>query len=831
MGTAVTSGGGIGVVTAIGTETEVGQISEQVEEAGTTETPLQRRIDRLARWITVGMLAIAAITFVIGLLLGRSVEDMLLLAVALAVSAIPAGLPIVVTVALAIGVSRMARRHALIRKLPAVDTLGSCTTIVSDKTGTLTENRMTVQALYGGDRRFDLDDDNGDGDGTQIDTDDPVLHELLLVALLCNDAELDADGEGDGDGDGEGEGDGDGDGDDGDRSDDADSGTSPGGKGDPMEIALLAAGRKLGVNRDELAERHPLRDKVPFRTEQRFMATIHDPSDSDGEGPLVLVKGAPERVVDMCEHRRNADGDEEPIDRDALIEVSESLAEEGLRVLAMAVGRGEQAAEAVGSDDPSGLVFVGMTGLLDPPRPSATEAVDRCHEAGIRVIMVTGDHATTAATIGRRVHLGRSNRDDEPLAVRTGQELAELSDEELDAVLAEVDIYSRVAPDQKLRIVERLKAADEVVAVTGDGVNDAPALQAAHIGAAMGSGTDVAKETSDMVITDDDFASVYAAVEEGRTAFRNIRMATFFLLSTAAAEVILILATLALDWPLPLIPAQILWLNVATNGIADVALAFEPGEKALFRRRPRRSDEGILDRRLIERLVIVGVWLAIGTLAVYYWQRSIADEPLAMARTTTLTTLVLFQIVHVFNCRSEDVSVFRQVADRPSFQYPRAVTVERDRPRSSKRWVRARWTAAASPATHTASGSGSTAPQRRRPSPRRGFTVDGIVPGDRGAGMRRQVEPGRGIADLDVDLDRPIAGDRLEQLSDRRDRRLVADEQVRPAAGSSSSERPGPEIATSSPGTASGPTRSLRPGRAGRRRGSAPAARRRSTWV
>ncbi len=653
MGTAVTAGEGIGVVTAIGAASEVGQISEQVEEASTTETPLQHRIDRLARWITTGILVVAAVTFVIGLVLGRSMEEMLLLAVAMSVSAIPAGLPIVVTVALAIGVSRMARRNALIRNLPAVDTLGSCTTIVSDKTGTLTENRMTVRALYCGGRRFDLDDlDNqGDRDDT-LDADHPAVHQLLLVALLCNEAEL---------------------------SDVSDENDEDGldGKGDPMEVALLAAGRDLGLDRSELAERYPQRDKVPFRTEQRFMATVNDVPDDEGNGPLVLVKGAPERVVDMCDRIRDADGHEREIDRAAMIDVSESLAEDGLRVLAMAIGRGEQTAEAIHRDDPSDLVFVGMTGLLDPPRPSAIEAVDRCHEAGIRVIMVTGDHATTAATIGRQVHLGRDRarsaqrRDDtdssddqgdasERLPVRTGQELADIGDDELDQILAEVDVYSRVAPDQKLHIVERLKATGDVVAVTGDGVNDAPALQAAHIGAAMGSGTDVAKETSDMVVTDDDFASIHAAVEEGRTAFRNIRMATFFLLSTAAAVVLTILTTLALDWPLPLLPAQILWLNVVTNGVADVALAFEPGEKALFRRRPRRTDEGILDRHLVERLVIVGIWLAVGTLAVYYWQRSIADESLMMVRTTTLTTLVLFQKVHVFNCRSEDVSIFHQ---------------------------------------------------------------------------------------------------------------------------------------------------------------------------
>ncbi|MFN3219086.1 MAG: cation-translocating P-type ATPase [Acidimicrobiales bacterium] len=663
MGTAITSGEGVGVVVETGTGTQMGEISEQVEEAGTTETPLEARIDRLAKWITVAILGVAVVAFFVGLLIGRSVSDMLLLAVALAVSAIPAGLPVVVTVALAIGVNRMARRQALIRQLPAVDTLGSCSVIVSDKTGTLTRNRMTVQALACGDDRIAFTDEgrprlrreNDDGDDpTDVDVHEHrALHDTLLVGALCNDASLGDEDESDENGGG-----------------DADDGG--GESGDPMEIALLDGARRAGMDPGELARRHPERDRVPFVTERRFMATIHDVPD--GEGPLVAVKGAPERIAEMCDRRLTADGEEEPVDADDLLRTSEDLAVDGLRVLAMAIGRGERAADEIRGDDPHGLVFVGMQGLLDPPRDSAVGAVDACHDAGIRVLMVTGDHAATAAAIGHQIHIDRparfsGGRADETAGeddgsrrprVITGQEIAEFDDDELDRHLREVEIYSRVAPGQKMRIVDRLEETGEVVAVTGDGVNDAPALQSAHIGAAMGSGTDVAKEASDMVITDDDFASVYAAVEEGRTAFRNIRMATFFLLSTGAAEVLIILTALLLDWPLPLIPAQILWLNVVTNGIADVALAFEPGEKELYEQPPRPRDEGILDQRLLERLVIVGVWLAAGSLAVFYWQWHVIDADLVDARTATLTALVLFQMVHVFNSRSEDVSIFRK---------------------------------------------------------------------------------------------------------------------------------------------------------------------------
>jgi Ca2+-transporting ATPase len=433
-----------------------------------------------------------------------------------------------------------------------------------------------------------------------------------------------------------------------------------------MEVALLRAARDAGLSREELERRHPRRDVVPFRTERRFMATIHDVPEGE-EGPLVLVKGAPERVAAMCDRARGSDGADGDLDPERITRQNERLASEGLRVLAMAVARGEDAARAVHGDAPSGFAFAGMQALLDPPRESAVAAVDACHDAGIRVAMVTGDHASTAAAIGRQVHLDRpvahtavqeSEAREGSAEVREGRELADLSDKDLDTVLEKVNVYARVAPGQKLRLVERLKARDQIVAVTGDGVNDAPALEAAHIGAAMGSGTDVAKEASDMVITDDDFASVYASVEEGRTAFRNIRMATFFLLSTGAADVVIIVGALLLGWPLPLLPAQILWMNVVTNGIADVALAFEPGERDLFRRAPRPKREGILDERLLERLVLIGLWLAVGTLGMFWWQWAVLDEDLTTARTMALTTMVLFQKVHVFNCRSEYLSLF-----------------------------------------------------------------------------------------------------------------------------------------------------------------------------
>jgi Ca2+-transporting ATPase len=658
LGTGVTSGRARGVVVATGSDTGIGEIAEQVGESAEIETPLERRIRRLTRWITIGILGVAVVAMAVGLAAGRSFTEMLLLGIALSVAAIPAGLPIVVTVALALGVRRMARRHALIRQLPVVDTLGSTTVILTDKTGTLTQNRMTVRAistvtdtyLIGGDgettdgaiTRHDAasaassdTEDGAAGSGvadTVSVTENSPLWQALQVGALCNEASFATD-------------------EDGFRAD-----------GDPMEVALLVAAAKAGLDHDGLAERYPRVATVPFRTERRFMATIHEADD----GPLTLVKGAPETVLEMCDRRETGDGSDGNLDHDAVARAQEDLAAQGLRVLAGAVGRGDQTAETVRGDEPRGLAFVGLYGLLDPPRQSAIDAVDRCNEIGIRVIMVTGDHLRTATAIAEKTHVitgpaSEGVADADPDRARSGRDLRGLDEEALGEVIASVDVFARVEPGQKLQLVDALKEnAGEIVAVTGDGVNDAPALKSAHVGAAMGSGTDVAKDASDMVITDDDFASVLAAVEEGRTSFRNIRMATFFLLSTGAADVLIILAALAVGWPLPLLPAQILWCNVVTNGIADVALAFEPGERQLFRQPPRDPDAGVLNRLLLERLVIVGAWLAAGVL--FMFQRTAGPDManLEVARTAALTTLVLFQKVHVFNCRSEHVSIFRK---------------------------------------------------------------------------------------------------------------------------------------------------------------------------
>jgi magnesium-transporting ATPase (P-type) len=552
-----------------------------------------------------------------------------------------------------------------------VDTLGSTTVIISDKTGTITQNQMTVRQIFSGNNRYGVSGKGKSFKGKISRNDEPVelqqkspLWYTLLAGCLCNDAYIrnadDSDKhekeEGNNDR-GQNEG----------APEDEIPKVRTG--GDPMEVALLIAAIKAGMHLEEMREKYPRKDTLPFKTERRFMATFHESSD-EGES-LVLVKGAPEKILEMCGSRMNEENGD--LDREELIGQNEILAGEGLRVLAMAIGRGAENASAVRQDEARDLVFVGMQGMLDPPRPSAVEAVDNCHRSGIRVVMVTGDHARTASAIAEKTHLGypvlseRGNPAQESgeesakrLESYTGLQINRMDDAEFDSVLKTANVFARVEPLQKLRLVNRLKENNEIVAVTGDGVNDAPALKTAHIGAAMGAGTDVAKDASDMVITDNDFASVYAAVREGRTAFRNIRMATFFLLSTGAAVILIILSALVAGWPLPLLPAQILWCNVVTNGIADVALAFEPGEQALYDRSPRPPQEGVLNRVLLERLVLVGIWLAVGTLAMFWWKSGGTEANLEVARTAALTTLVLFQKVHVFNCRSESLSIFKK---------------------------------------------------------------------------------------------------------------------------------------------------------------------------
>jgi Ca2+-transporting ATPase len=628
MGTSVASGRGRGVVVSIGVETELGAIAQDIRAVERPETPLQRRMERFGRGVAVAIVVLAGLTFALGLLRGESMSQMFLTAVAIAVSAVPEGLPVVMTITLAVASRRMARRNAFVRRLAAVETLGSCTVIATDKTGTLTENRMTVTSVWAGGESFAVGGGGLDTEGAILSRGEPATAELesplywtLLAGALCNEAEL---------------------------STDEDGAVRP--QGDPTEVALLIVAAKAGLVRKTEDAAYPQIDAVPFESQRGWAASVHR---TDGDS-VVLVKGAPERVMAMCDSVL-VTGGEAGLEPEAIGVEAERMGAAGLRVLGMAVGRGESVAGSVLAGSPRGLVFAGLTGMMDPPRPEVSETVAACRRAGIRVLMVTGDHESTARSIARQVGIVH----EDGATVVAGDRLAALTEDELIEALEVGRVFARVAPADKLRIVESLSRVGHVVAVTGDGVNDAPALKAAHVGAAMGkSGTDVAKEASDIVLADDRFATVAAAVEGGRTAFANLRNATFFLVSSGAGELLAILGSLLLRLPLPLLPAQLLWLNVVTNGVEDVALAVEPPDPARFRDPPRRMTEGILSRRLLERLVVTGLVMAAGTLWVFVGEWGGDPERLAAARVAALTTLVLYQVFHVGSCRSETRSAF-----------------------------------------------------------------------------------------------------------------------------------------------------------------------------
>ncbi|HVB31871.1 MAG TPA: HAD-IC family P-type ATPase [Gemmatimonadaceae bacterium] len=605
-GTAVARGRGRGLVVRTGADTQLGRIAQTVRATEPVPTPLQESFAQFGRRVGLVILALAALVLLIGLARSMAPADVFLTAVAMAVSAIPEGLPVVLTVTFAIGARRMARRRAIVRALPAVETLGSTTVIGSDKTGTLTRNEMTVRALWAGGRRYEISPA-----GHVQPPDQPALLATLRIGVLASEA---------------------------------DPGAVDGGSADPMERALLAVAARHGLSPADLHQRNPELDVLPFESERRFMVSLR----GNGAEMLEHLKGAPEAVFARCTRQR-ADAGEEPFDRAAADAMAHRFAADGLRVLAMAY-RPTTHPEIVPDSLAQGFVFAGLVGLEDPLRPDAAAAVQSARTAGIRVLMITGDHADTARVIGRRLGLGD--------AVLSGRELDGMIDDELIHALGEVNVYARVSPEQKLRLVQCLKARGDVVAVTGDGVNDAPALRAAHLGIAMGaSGSDVAREAADMVLADDNFATITAAIEQGRVVFANVRKATFFLLSTAVAEIAVILGAMVMGWPLPLLAAQILWINLVTDSLEVMALAFERGEPALLTQPPRPRAEGALTPALYLRLGGVGLVLTLGTFAMFWWTLHTTGN-LPMARTVALTQMVVFQFYHVFNCRSLDRSVF-----------------------------------------------------------------------------------------------------------------------------------------------------------------------------
>jgi magnesium-transporting ATPase (P-type) len=620
-GTLVAAGTGSGVVVATGTATEIGRISALLSEVQVLATPLTRQLERFGRRLSAAILGVALFTMAFGVLVhDYALPQMFLAAVGLAVAAIPEGLPAIITITLAIGVQRMAARNAIIRRLPAVETLGSVSVICSDKTGTLTRNEMTASRVALADRSYTVTGVGYDPQGAlclgeaQADpAADGVLMELCRVALLCNEAEFEA---------------------------------APAGlrlQGDPTEGALAVLAMKAGLDPARLRASHPRDDTIPFESERRYMATLHH--DLHG-GHVVFVKGAPEQVLAMCADVACDRGSLE-LASDSWLERAEGLASEGLRVLALArrVLPANHGCELSVADVERSLTLLGLVGLIDPPRPEAIEAVAECRSAGISVKMITGDHLATARAVGRAMGIGDGRR-----AV-LGDDLHRLDDEALHAMVLETDVFARSSPEHKLRIVEALQAHGRVVAMTGDGVNDAPALKRANVGIAMGrGGTEVARQAAEMVLSDDNFASIKSAVEEGRNVYDNIRKAILFILPTNAAEAMMIMLAIILGRSLPITPLQILWVNTVTAVTLALALAFEPAERDIMRRPPRRADEPLLDGFVTWRIAFVASIVVAGTFGLFVHARHAGYE-IETARTMAVNALVMFEAFYLLNVR------------------------------------------------------------------------------------------------------------------------------------------------------------------------------------
>jgi Ca2+-transporting ATPase len=624
-GSFVTFGQGEGIVVATGLNTETGRISKLMDESTTLVTPLTRKFDRFSKTLLKAILAVAALTFAVGLAWGNSPIEMFEAAVALAVSAIPEGLPAVVTITLAIGVSRMARRNAIVRKLPAVETLGSATVICSDKTGTLTENQMTVQTIYAGDRHYDLTGEgytphgelrDGEDNPVPLDAMPAPLRQCLIVGMLCNDSDLEH----------------------------QDHHWSV--VGDPTEGALLVAARKVGFDRSELNHSFPRIDSIPFESEFQYMATLHQ---QDTAGQWLLAKGSVETVVSRCDRLLDSDGQAHPVDdpgRDRILLQADRMASRGLRVLCFAAKAFH--GHHIDHDDlKQGMVFLGLQGMIDPPRAEAIKAVEACKTAGIEVKMITGDHKVTAAAIAERMSLSPT----EEVIAYTGRDLAKFEQSDLTNAVQNGSVFARVAPEQKLRLVEALRSKGHIVAMTGDGVNDAPALKQADIGIAMGkAGTEVAKEAADMILTDDNFASIEAAVEEGRNVFRNLMKAIAFILPVNGGESMTILLSVLIGRGdvLPILSLQVLWLNMVNSIAMTVPLAFEPKSHNLMNRPPRNPNESLLSRDLLKRIALISVFNWILIFGVFEWvRRTTGDIPLA--RTMAIQALVAGRIIYLLS--------------------------------------------------------------------------------------------------------------------------------------------------------------------------------------
>ncbi|NTV51699.1 MAG: HAD-IC family P-type ATPase [Candidatus Firestonebacteria bacterium] len=630
-GTLVTYGQAYGLVVATGDKTENGRIAKLLDRPA-LETPLIRKINRFSHWILAAILALAALTFLFGWLKGESPVHMFLAAIALAVGTIPEGLPAVVTITLALGVSHMAKKQAIIRHLPAVETLGSTTVICTDKTGTLTQNQMTVQRVWAGGVEYvvtgtgySLEGGLYQGETRQtIDLQSPI-GQCLAAGMLCNEAQL-IQKEG--------------------------AWTI---QGDPTEAALLVAGRKAALEESSLQSRFPRLDVIPFESERQYMATLH--REAAATVSMVWAKGSVEKILTLCTQAQTTQGIR-PLDAAPILKQAEAYSQIGLRVLAFAQGelpcRDFCRGEALGE-----MIFLGLEAMLDPPRPEAIQAVAACQAAGIQVKMITGDHLQTAIAIARQIGILPSREKTPHKAAMTGRDLEALSDTELAKLVMNLAVCARVAPEQKLRLVEALQAQNQIVAMTGDGVNDAPALKQADIGIAMGiTGTEVAKEAADMLLTDDNFATLEKAVREGRRVFGNLVKYLVWTLPTNVGQGLVILAAVLTGEELPVLPVQMLWINMTTALFLGLTLAFEPQEPGLMEQPPRNPQAALISRDMLVRMAVVSLVMVAGSFFLFNLELT-RGARIEEARTVAVNVVVMVQLFYLWNCRSLRSSVFK----------------------------------------------------------------------------------------------------------------------------------------------------------------------------
>lgn len=623
MGTIITSGRGDAIVTATGMNTEMGKIAGMLGEIKESQTPLQKRLNQLGKFLAIGCLAICAIVAITGVIKGENILDMLIVGISLAVAAVPEGLPAIVTISLALAVSRMVKRKALIRKLHAVETLGCASVICSDKTGTLTENRMTVRQIYSGDKIYDISGEGYESKGSfsiSGKKSDPLANQSakmsLIIAAVCNNSEI----------------------------------KPQGGKisvyGDPTELALLAVSRKSGIDISGVRRT----GEIPFDSDRKRMSVTVSMS---GKG-YIFTKGAPDVILSLCTKISTSSGivPLTPEIRSRILSHNEKMGAAALRVIGTAYK--EKGASESSENAEYNLIFTGLFGMIDPPRKAAYKAVKTCKAAGIKPVMITGDHKLTAMAIAKDLKIYKDGD-----YVYTGQELDAMDDASLARAVRKASVFARVSPRHKLRIVRAFQKNGHIVAMTGDGVNDAPAVKEADIGVSMGiTGTDVTKEAAGVILLDDNFATLIAAVEEGRVIYRNIRKFIRYLLSCNVGEVLTMFVGMLLGFPVVLLPIQILWVNLATDGLPAIALGLDPPDDDVMQHPPRRADEGVFSGGLLFKIIFRGILIAACTLCTF-WVIQISGGSLEASRTGAFMTLVLTQLIHVFECKSEEHSIFK----------------------------------------------------------------------------------------------------------------------------------------------------------------------------